>query len=109
MPRDPGLEQRLAEALAGVEGLSGKPMFGGWALLLNDHRLCGARQGSLLVRLGKDRDGWALALPDIAPMVMRGRPMSGWVRAEPPAYGDDALLRRLLSDAVAFVGSLAAR
>ena len=39
-------------------------------------------------------------------MISRGRVMSGWVRAAPSAYGDDALRERLLNAAVAFVESL---
>jgi len=40
----------------------------------------------MLVRLGKGRDGW--------------------VRAQPQAFGDDALRRRLLQSALAFIRSL---
>jgi len=39
-------------------------------------------------------------------MISRGRPMPGWVRAGPDAFGDDALRRRLLAAALAFVRSL---
>ena len=81
-------------------------MFGGWAWLLDGNLVCGARDGSLLVRLGKGGDAWALALPGIAPMISQGRELSGWVRAGPQAYGDDALRARLLSAALAFVRTL---
>jgi hypothetical protein len=60
----------------------------------------------MLVRLGKGLDGWALDQPGIGPMISRGRPMPGWVRAQPQAFGDDALRRRLLDSALAFVGAL---
>lgn len=39
-------------------------------------------------------------------MISRGRPMRGWVRAAPEAYGDDALRRRFIDAAVAFVREL---
>ena len=48
----------------------------------------------MLVRLGKGQDRWALELPSIGPMISRGRPMPGWVRAQPQAFGDDALRRQ---------------
>ena len=109
MARDPGLEALLREDLAAERGLSERPMFGGLAWLLNGNLLCGAREDGMLVRLGKGRDGWALALPDIVPMISRGRPMPGWVRAGSEAFGDDALRRRLIGAGLAFVRSLPAK
>ena len=106
MARDAGLEELIREELGDRAGLSEKAMFGGWAYLLQGNLLLGAREGSLLVRLGKGNDGWALELPGVETMVMQGRSMPGWVRARAAAYGDDALRRRLLEAAVAFVRTL---
>lgn len=106
MARDEGLEELLRADLDSVSGLAEKPMFGGRAWLLDGHLLCGAREDGMLVRLGKGSDGWALELPGIGPMISRGRPMAGWVRAQPEAFGDDALRRRLLDSALAFVRAL---
>jgi hypothetical protein len=100
------LEAVLTEDLASVAGLAERAMFGGWAWLLRGNLLCGARQDGLLVRIGKANESWALALPDVAPMISRGRRMGGWVRAGPDAYGDDALRRRLLKAALEFTASL---
>jgi hypothetical protein len=84
-------------------------MFGGWAWLLDGNLVCGARKDGLLVRLGKGNDGWALARDGVGPMMIRDRRMEGWARAGPSAYGDDALRRRLLDAALAFVRSLPAK
>jgi hypothetical protein len=84
-------------------------MFGGRAWLLKGNLLCCARDDGMLARLGKDRDGWALALPEVVPMMSGARRMKGWVRAGPGAYGDDALRRRLVDAALAFVRSLPAK
>jgi hypothetical protein len=81
-------------------------MFGGWAWLLCGNLLCGARVDSMLVRLGKDSDAWALKISGIAPMIMQGRRMNGWVRVAPEAYGDDTLRQKLLDAALEFVTSL---
>jgi hypothetical protein len=102
MPRDRGLEELLENDLAGVRGLLQKPMFGGMAWLLHGNLLCGARQDSLLVRLGKDKGAWALKQSGVEPMVMRGRPLSGWVRANATAYGDDTLRAKLIAAAIDF-------
>jgi len=104
--RNKVLEELLNDDLAPVRGVTEKAMFGGRAWLLNGNLLCGARDDGLLARLGKGNDAWALATPGIAPMISRGRPMHGWVRATPEAYGDDALRRKLLNAALDFTRSL---
>ncbi|SFR94710.1 TfoX N-terminal domain-containing protein [Dyella sp. OK004] len=106
MARDKGLEELLSDELSDVPGLTQKAMFGGWAWLLHGNLLCGARDDGLLVRLGKGNDAWALRLPGIAPMISRDRPMQGWVRAAPEAYGDDPLRHQLVESALEFVRSL---
>ena len=106
MARDEGLEELLRSDLEGERGLTEKAMFGGRAWLLSGNLLCGARDDGMLVRLGRDRDGWALELPDVAPMISRGQRMQGWVRAGPAAFGDDALRRKLIDAALVFVRSL---
>jgi hypothetical protein len=109
MARDVGLEELLRERLASEPGLTEKSMFGGRAWLLNGALLCGARDDGMLVRLGVDRDGWALEIPCVAPMISRGRRMRGWVRAGPAALGDDALRGRLIDAALRFVRTLPAK
>lgn len=104
--RDPGLEELILEDIGALPGLSDKKMFGGLAWMLDGHLLCGARDVGMMVRLGKGNDGWALEHADIEPMVMQGRSMSGWVRAGLDACADDALRKRLLDAAVAFVRTL---
>lgn len=106
MARDEGLEELLREDLGVQSGLTEKAMFGGWAWLLDGNLLCAARDDGMLARLGKDQDGWALELPDVIPMISRGRRMQGWVRAGPSAFGDDALRRKLIDAAFAFVRPL---
>jgi hypothetical protein len=109
LARDEGLEELLREDLGREPGLLEKAMFGGRAWLLNGNLLCGARDDGMLARLGKDRDRWALEIPDVVPMISRGRRMQGWVRAGPAAFGDDALRRKLVEAALAFVRSLPAK
>ena len=105
MARDQGLEELLNEQLEALRGLAQKPMFGGWAWLLNGNLLCAARDDGMLVRLGKGKDGWALDIRGIVPMLSRGRHMQGWVRA----YGDDALRQKLIDAALDFNRSLPAK
>jgi len=106
MARDQGLEEVLRGHLEDQRGLTEKAMFGGWVWLLHGHLLCGARADGVLVRLGKGNEHWALAVDGIAPMRSAGRVMAGWVWVAPETFGDDALARRLMTEALNFVRSL---
>jgi TfoX-like protein len=111
MPRDPVLEALIKSSLGHTRGLSEKAlseksMFGGWAWLLHGNLLCAARSGSLLLRVGKDNEAWANEIPGVATAIMSGRRMSGWVRATPEAYGNDALRQKLVDAALDFTASL---
>ena len=106
MPRDPGLEELIHSTLGELPGLAEKAMFGGWAFLLHGNLLCGARRGSLMLRVGRDNEAWALAIPGVTPVAMRSRRMPGYVRAMPEAYADDAVRQRLLEAALAFTLTL---
>jgi len=106
MTRDKGLEELVNDELGSEPGITAKAMFGGWAWLLDGNLLCGARGDGMLVRLGKDKDAWALQVPGVAPMILGTRRMHGWVRADSQAYGDDALRRKLVTRALDFVRSL---
>src|SRR5579862_7173227 len=96
MARDKGLEELLNESLESVHGLTQKAMFGGWAWLLNGNLLCGAHTAGMLVRLGRENEAWALEIPGIVPMVLRGRRMQGWVRVSSDAYVNDRIREKLL-------------
>ena len=106
MARDAGLEELIRNELPPGLRVTEKPMFGGLAWLLDGNLLVGARNDGMLARLGKGADDWALALPDVEPMISAGRTMSGWVRAGPEAWGDDALRARLIAAALTFVKDL---
>ena len=106
MARDLGLEDLIRSDLPRGLALTEKAMFGGLAWLVEGNLALGARGDGMLVRLGKGNDGWALALKDVGPMMMRDRRMDGWVRAGPSAYGDDALRARLIEAALRFAKGL---
>ena len=106
MARDKGLEDLIRNDLPRGLGLTETAMFGGLAWLVDGHLTLGARGDGMLARLGRGNDAWALALPDIGPMISAGRRMDGWVRAGPAAYGEDAVRARLIEAALAFVRTL---
>ena len=107
MARDLALEAWLRAALSGERAVTEKAMFGGLAWLIGGHLACAARADGMLARVGPERNIWALAQPGVAPMIMRDRPLDGWVRAGPDA--DAATRRQLLDAAIAFVRGLPAK
>jgi TfoX/Sxy family transcriptional regulator of competence genes len=82
-------EQQLGEsvrtALAGAGTLREVKMFGGIGFMLNGNLVAAASRRGLLVRVGRDRQGDALARAGARPMVMRGRTMDGYIYIDPTA------------------------
>src|SRR5690606_15313316 len=86
-----------------------KRMFGGMAIMLNGNMVvCPTRDGSLIVRVGKDGVADALAA-GANPMEMGGRVMSGFVVVSGDAIEDDAVLAHWIGRALAFVSTLPAK
>jgi hypothetical protein len=107
MARNEALDSWLRYTLREERNLTEKAMFGGMAWLVNGHLLCGSREDGMLARVGPARNAWALGLPDVAPMVMRGRALAGWVRAGQTAGVETRA--QLVEAARAFVQSLPAK
>jgi hypothetical protein len=105
MAVDQDLVERMRAVLAGTGTVREVKMFGGMCFMLNGNMVAGASKQGLLVRVGKDRHGEALARPGAKPMEMKGRPMEGYVFVDPPPRGAQAL-RDWLDLAVGFVNTL---
>ena len=82
------VRESLAAAAAAVREV---PMFGGIGFMLNGNLLAGASRRGLLLRVGPERAGEALARPGARPMVMRGRTLEGYVYVDPPALTAEAV------------------
>jgi len=105
MGSDEDLAARVRAALSRVGAVREVKMFGGVGFMLNGNLLTAASKRGLLLRVGKDRQSDALALPGARPMVMRGRTMEGYIYVDPPAPSDQAL-RKWLQLAAGFVKTL---
>ena len=107
MAHDEDLADRLRALLAGERGITEKRMFGGQAFLLGGHLLVAASgKGGLLARIDPDDAEAALARPGAAPMVMRGRPLVGWLRVEPDAVRTKRDLSAWVKRSLSFVRGL---
>lgn len=87
MLADQELAESVRTALAGAKTLREVNMFGGIGFMLNGNLVAAASKRGLLVRVGSERQGDALARAGAGarPMVMRGRTMDGYIYVDPPA------------------------
>jgi hypothetical protein len=92
MAYDEELAARIRELVAREQGLEEKKMFGGLAFLLNGNMAVAASgQGGLLARVDPaDSDELVSTTPAVE-MVMRGRPMKGWLRLDSKDVEGDEL------------------
>lgn len=93
MAYDRELADRVRELVSGVDGLSEQQMFGGLAFLVRGNMAVAASgEGGLLVRVDPAAAEDWIDGERVAPMVMRGREMRGWLRVATDANADDVEL-----------------
>ena len=100
------LVERFGEAVAGIEGLELRKMFGFPAAFLNGNMVAGLHQDTFMVRLPDDlraerfAEGWSAFEP------MPGRPMREYVALPPDVAADTAATRAWIERAAAHVRTL---
>jgi hypothetical protein len=83
MAYDEGLANRIRELVVGESGLTEKKMFGGLAFLIRGNMAVAASgQGGVMVRVDPVRSSTLVAKTNARLVVMRGRPMQGWLRVD---------------------------
>lgn len=107
MAYDEGLAQRIDDLLAGEPGVTSRKMFGGLGFMVDGHMaVAAASDGSLMVRADPaDAEEWVDGT-SVAPMEMRGRPMTGWLLVSAGTLTDDDRLQLWVDRGVAFVRTL---
>jgi len=104
------LSDRIRSHLGLHPAISEQKMFGGNCFMLGGNMLVGPmKDGSLLVRVGKDGYDAALALPGARPMSMGARTMSGFVEVSGDVLEDDDVLFDWIELARSFVETLPAK
>lgn len=106
MAFDEGLAQRIRELIEEQPGFEEKKMFGGIGFMLRGNMACGVNKDDLIVRVGPDRYGGALAQPNARVFDLTGRPMKGWVTVAPSGYASDRDLVGWVQQGVDFALSL---
>lgn len=106
MAYDEILADRARVALAGTPGLQEKRMFGGLCFLLHGSMSCGIVRDVLMVRVGPEAYGAALAEPHAREMDFTGRPLKGMVYVDAAGVRTPEALLAWIDRGVAFAGAL---
>jgi TfoX/Sxy family transcriptional regulator of competence genes len=110
MAYDQDLAERIRELLDDQPDLGEQRMFGGLAFLIGGHMAVAAsRDGGILVRADPARSDDLVATTDAEPMVMRGRPMQGWLRVGADAVRTEDQLARWVDTGAGYARSLPAK
>jgi TfoX N-terminal domain len=105
MMDDDPLIGRVRKNLVGKDVREQK-MFGGTCFMLSGNMLVGVSKRGLLVRVGKDAHGAALARPHTRPMEMTGRMMEGFIFVAPEGTKSDKDLKAWIGRGRAYVDTL---
>src|SRR5438552_6326150 len=108
MAYDEVAAERVRKLLAGRSDVFEQKLMGGLCFMVRGHMCCAVSgRGGLLVRVGPDAPASVLGEPHCAPVEMRGRVMTGYVRVAPEGYETAAGLKKRVMRAVDFVDTLA--
>jgi len=110
MAYDEELADRIRELTAGEKSLTEKKMFGGLAFLIGGNMAIAASgQGGILVRVDPDQSPKLVSTTPAEPMVMRGKPMDGWLRVAAENVGTKRALSTWVKRGVTYARSLPAK
>ena len=105
-PYDEDLADRVRALLHGSR-VTEKRMFGGLAFLVDGHMAVAASgQGGLLVRVDPAESERLVSETGAEPMVMRDRPMKGWLRVDSADVADEATLEQWVQRGLACATAL---
>jgi TfoX/Sxy family transcriptional regulator of competence genes len=106
---DEALAGRVRELLSARADVSERKMFGGIAFMVAGKMACGVLGDDLIVRLGGEEGGKALAEDGVRPFDFTGKPMKSIVYISPQRTSDDAGLAEWVEAGAAYAASLPAK
>jgi TfoX/Sxy family transcriptional regulator of competence genes len=107
MAYDEDLAHRIRELIGPERDVTEQRMFGGLAFLVNGNMSVAASgQGGLMVRVDAAEGEKLAAREHVAPMVMRGREMQGWLRVASEGVRTKRQLEPWVKRGVAYARSL---
>ena len=110
MAYDEALAQRIRDLVAGAPKLTEKKMFGGLAFLVGGNMAIAASgQGGILVRVDPEESSALVAKTAAEAMIMRGRPIEGWLRVAAEDVRTKRSLAAWVKRGTAYAASLPAK
>jgi TfoX/Sxy family transcriptional regulator of competence genes len=109
MAYDETLAARVRALLISRDGYDEKKMFGGICFMLHGRMACGIVRDRLIVRVGRQAYGEALARPHAEFFDLTGRPLTGWVQVAPEGWTKDEDLTAWVERGVVYAMSLPPR
>ena len=106
MAYDEALADRIRELISLREEVTERKMFGGVAWMLQGNMACGVIGDELIVRVGADDRGKALAEPHTREFDFTGRPMRAFVCVTPQGTATDADLEGWVDAGAGYAVSL---
>lgn len=104
---DEELAVRIREVITGSHAVTERKMFRGLAFMVGGHMAVAAgSEGGLMVRVDPTAYEGLLASTEAQEMVMRGRPMSGWLLVPAAGVRIERQLRRWVEVGAGYAGSL---
>jgi hypothetical protein len=107
---DEGLADRIRALVADEPGLTEKKMFGGLAFLIGGNMAVAASgNGGVMVRIDPAESDTLTGTTGAEVVVMRGRPMPGWLRVASAKVATDRELAGWVERGTAYARSLPAK
>ena len=107
MAYDEALAVRVRDELGGEPAVTEQKMFGGLGFMIEGRMAVAAGSGGdLMVRADPNTSQEWVDGEAVRPMVMRGRPLNGWLLVAVDALADNADLARWVGRGVAYARSL---
>ncbi len=107
MAYDETLAGQIRELTADEPGLTEWKMFGGLAFLIGGNMAVAASgQGGILIRIDSRESDTLVDKSNAHHLVMRGRPMRGWLRVDPEDLRTGGELARWVETGMTYARSL---
>jgi TfoX/Sxy family transcriptional regulator of competence genes len=107
---DEDLANRIRELLGTAETITEQRMFGGLAFMVKGNMAVAASgQGGIMVRVDPAESERLVKTTTATPMIMKGRPMAGWLRVPTKDVRTKPQLRKWVTIGTTYAGSLPAK
>lgn len=96
------LADRIREALSDAEKLEEKKMFSGLCFMVNDKMCIAVHTDDIMVRINPDRADELCAMQGVQPMIMKGKPLKGYVLVDAAVINKKSTLQFWTDHALEF-------